>query len=91
MLEVNNAYLLVITGTDTFPGNKICCKAARSCQSIGVPTLFQLSWKRLDKKLSKGGIEPVGNAEIWCRDYPGINLAFTSLVELFDYAVDEET
>ena len=33
MSGIDDAHLFVITGTNTFPGNKSCYKAVRSCQS----------------------------------------------------------
>ena len=49
---VNNAHFIVITGINTFSENKNCQKAAISSQK-DVPSLFQLSLKKLDESFQK--------------------------------------
>ena len=50
MSGANNAHLFMITGINTFPGNKGYYKAVISCQTKDVPILFQLSIKKAGSK-----------------------------------------
>lgn len=71
----------MITGINTFRGNKSCYEAVTSCQIKDVLTFFQL----FPKKLSKGGTKFVQAFESSCM------WRFCARIvrfELFDYAVD---
>lgn len=68
----NNGHLFVITGMDTFPGNKSWYKAVTSCQTKDALTFFQLFLQKSTPQPVKkwnlifGSLPQLSHGKIFC-------------------------